>query len=169
MATQSKDGIFKPRHFADLSDVTSLHLHFSLFTSKEPKGFKSALKDPKLFAAMCHEMITLQLNSTWDLVPRPPRSNMFCPKWVFRTKFHADGSFGKFKSRVVAQGYTQVVRLDYFATFSPVVKASTVHIIVSLDILHKWPLHQLDVKNTYLNGHLSDTTYIEQPPWLGDS
>ncbi|GKG27421.1 retrovirus-related pol polyprotein from transposon TNT 1-94, partial [Tanacetum coccineum] len=88
---------------------------------------------------------------------------------VFRTKFLADGTIDKFKARLVAQGFTQVPGLDYSSTFSSVVKASTVRIILSLAVLNKWPLHQLDVKNAFLNGNLSDIVYMEQPPGFFDS
>ncbi|GJU76881.1 retrovirus-related pol polyprotein from transposon RE1 [Tanacetum coccineum] len=139
MVTRSKDGIFMRRQFADLSHVSASSLHQALFTTKEPKGFKSAAKDPKWFAAMCDEMKALKLNATWDLVPRPTKSNIVGSKWVFRTKFLADDTIDKFKARLVAQGFAQ------------------------------WPLHQLDVKNAFLNGNLSDIVYMEQPPGFVDS
>ncbi|GJV34144.1 retrovirus-related pol polyprotein from transposon RE1 [Tanacetum coccineum] len=63
-----------------------------------------------------------------------------------------------------AQGCSQIPGLDYCHTFSPVVKASTVRIVISLAVLHKWKLHQLDVKNAFLNGHLNETVFMEQPP-----
>lgn len=84
-------------------------------------------------------------------------------------KIHADGSIDKYKACLVAQGFTQIPGLDYSATFSPVVKASTVRIILSLAVLYKWSLHQLDVKNAFLNGDLFDTVYMEQPPGFLDS
>ena len=49
-------------------------------------------------------------------------------------------------SKCVAKGYTQLPCLDYMTTFIPVVKASTVRVVLSLVVSHKWPLHQLDVK-----------------------
>ena len=96
-------------------------------------------------------------------------ANVVGSKWVFRIKFHADGTIDRFKARLVAQGFTQVPGLDYSATFSPVVKASTVRVVLSLAVLHKWPLHQLDVKNAFLNGNLTDTVFMEQPPGFVDS
>ncbi|GJU78698.1 retrovirus-related pol polyprotein from transposon RE1 [Tanacetum coccineum] len=171
MVTRSKVGTVKIHHIADLTHVSSSALHLALYASKEPKGFKTAARDPKWFAAMCDEMNALKLNATWDLVHRPTNSNVVGSKWVFRTKFHADGTIDKFKARLVAKGFIQFSGLDYSATFSPIVKASTVRIILSLVMLNKWPLQQLDVKNAFLNGHLSDIVYMEQPrgfvdPWL---
>lgn len=125
MVTLSKVGTCQSRHISNLSHVSSSALHQALFASKEPKGFKTAAKDPKWFAAMCDEIKALKLNVTWDLVPSPTRSNIVGSKWVFSTKFHADGTIDKYKARLVAQGFTQVPGLDYSATFSPVVKAST--------------------------------------------
>ncbi|RVW54772.1 Retrovirus-related Pol polyprotein from transposon RE1 [Vitis vinifera] len=117
---------------------------------------------------MDDEIKVLQTNHTWDLVPRPSNTNIVGSKWVFRTKFLSDGSIERFKARLVAKGYTQLPGLDYKDTFSPVVKASTVRVVLSLVVSHKWPLCQLDVKNAFLNGILHETVYMEQPPGYVD-
>lgn len=67
-------------------------------------------------------------------------------------------------TKPAAQGFTQVPGLDYFLTFSPVVKSSTVRVVLTLATIHHWHLHQLDVKNAFLNGNLTETMYMEQPP-----
>ncbi|GJT04509.1 retrovirus-related pol polyprotein from transposon RE1 [Tanacetum coccineum] len=144
MVTRSKVGTFKSKHRAYLTYVSSSPLHHALFASAEPKGFKSAAKNPKC-------------------------SNVVGSKWVFGTKFQADGSVDHFKARLVAQGFTQVSGLDYTAIFSLVVKASTVRIILSLPVLHKCPLHRLDVKNAFLNDNLTDTVFMEQPSGFIDT
>ena len=103
---------------------------------------------------MYDELRALQKKNTWELVPRTHSSNMVGSKWVFYTKYRSDGSIDWYKARLVAQGFTQVHGIDYSHTFSPVVKASTVHIILSIVVRQNWPLHQLDVNNAFLNGHL---------------
>ena len=80
------------------------------------------------------------------------------------TKYFPDGSIECFKALLVAKGYTQVPGLDYTDTFSPIIKAAIVRVVHSLDVTNKWPLRQLDVKNAFLNGHLSEHVYMEQPP-----
>jgi hypothetical protein len=107
---------------------------------------------------------SLNDNNTWDLVPRPLKSNVVGCKWVFRTKYEFDGFVERLKARLVAKGYNQLPGLDYNDTFSPVVKASTVCVVFSIALTHGWPLQQLDVKNTFLNGCLQEHVYMKQPP-----
>lgn len=92
MITRGKSRIFKPRHSAHITTVTSSPLIHALLASSEPKGFRSAAKNPGWLAAMDDEMKALHQNDTWDLVPRPPSANIVDSKWVFRTKFLSDGS-----------------------------------------------------------------------------
>jgi hypothetical protein len=162
--TRAKAGIFKTRHPAYLALLGSSGLLSTLLASTEPKGFKSAAKNPAWLAAMDEEIQALQTNRTWILVPRPANTNIVGSKWVFRTKHLPDGSIERLKARLVAKGYTQVPGLDYTDTFSPVIKATTVRVVFSLAVTNKWPLRQLDVKNAFLNGHLTESVYMEQPP-----
>ncbi|KAF5476189.1 hypothetical protein F2P56_007924 [Juglans regia] len=69
----------------------------------------------------------------------------------------------------VIVGDFSVLGLDYTDTFSPVIKATTVRVVLSFDVTHKWHLCQLDVKNMFLNGTLTDNVYMEQPPGYIDS
>src|SRR3954466_3666217 len=130
---------------------------------REPKGFKTAAKHPQWVAAMNEEFKALHLNHTWDLVPRPAHKNIVGSKWVFHIKYLVDGTVDRFKARLVAKGFTQQPGIDFNDTFSPVVKAAIVRVVISLAISNKWPLRQLDVKNAFLNGHLQEEVYMEQP------
>jgi hypothetical protein len=62
---------------------------------------------------MEEEIHALKLNQTWELVPRPPATNVVGSKWVFRTKYHLDGSIDRLKACLVAKGYTQLYGLDF--------------------------------------------------------
>lgn len=89
---------------------------------------------------MEEEMQTLKLNHTWDLVPRPPHNNIIGSKWIFKIKLKDDGSIERYKAHLMAQGYTQVEGLDYEETCSPVVKPTTIRIVIALAVAFGWKL-----------------------------
>ncbi|KAJ9545524.1 hypothetical protein OSB04_025231 [Centaurea solstitialis] len=101
---------------------------------------------------------------TWELVPRPSDHNIIRCHWLFRHKFRADGTLERYKARLVVNGKTQQVGIDCEETFSPVVKPATIRTVLSLAMGRKWDIHQLDVKNAFLHGHLQETVYMHQPP-----
>ncbi|KAG8503946.1 hypothetical protein CXB51_002234 [Gossypium anomalum] len=89
-------------------------------------------------------------------------------KWIFHTKYHSDGSLDRYKARLVAKGFHQLLGVDLTETFSPVVKPTTVRMVVSLAISHSWAIHQLDANNTFLQGTLSEDVFMTQPPGFID-
>ena len=118
---------------------------------------------------MDEEFRALQQNSTWELVSLPPRANIVTGKWIFKHKFRADGSLERYKARWVLRGFSQRPGVDFDETFSPVVKPATVRTVLSLALSHRWPIHQLDMKNAFLHGTLSETVYCSQPASFEDS
>ncbi|GJS09673.1 ribonuclease H-like domain-containing protein [Tanacetum coccineum] len=86
--------------------------------------------------------------------------NVVRSMWLFRHKFNADGSLSRYKSRLVSNGRSQQPWIDYDETFILVVKPATFHTVLSLTVSHDWPIHQLDVKNAFLHGHLSEICII---------
>jgi hypothetical protein len=62
----------------------------------------------------------------------------------------------------------QQAGINYDETFSPVVKPATIRTILSIYVSRGWPLHQLDVKNAFLHGHLEEIVYGQQPPSFVD-
>lgn len=128
-----------------------------------PSNVEEAIEDPRWVHAMNEEMEALNKNATWTLVPLPKGKKPVGCKWVFSIKYKADGSIERYKARLVAKGFTQTYGVDYQETFSPVAKLSTVRVLLSLAVNLDWPLHQLDVKNAFLHGHLKEEIYMDIP------
>jgi hypothetical protein len=102
-------------------------------------------------------------NGTWEVVDRPYGCKSVGCKWVFKKKLRPDGTIEKYKARIVAKGYTQKVWEDYFDTYSPVARLTTIRVLLSLAASHGLFVHQMDVKTTFLNGELEEEIYMDQP------
>nr|GEW74175.1 ribonuclease H-like domain-containing protein [Tanacetum cinerariifolium] len=123
MVTRAKARIFKPLermncHVTTTSSLLSSHVH--------------ALCDPNWKEAMLDEYKALITNGMWVLVPRLANVNVVRSMWLLKHKFHTDGSLSRYKARLVANGRSQQQGIDCDETFSPVVKPTTIRIVLSL-------------------------------------
>ena len=90
-------------------------------------------------------------------------------KWVLTIKSKADGSVQRYKAKLVAKGFTQTYGIYYQETFASVTKINSIRVLLSLAVNSNWPLHQLDVKNTFLNGDLEEEVFMSPPPGFEES
>ncbi|PWA86467.1 gag/pol polyprotein [Artemisia annua] len=137
--------------------------------SVEPSSFTVANKSPEWRQAMAEEFDALVRNGTWSLVPCAKNTNVIDSKWVYRIKRDANGNVTRYKARLVAKGFNQKPGIDYQETFSPVVKATTIRVLLSLAVTNQWSLRQLDVQNAFLHGELKEIVYLRQPPGFIDA
>lgn len=167
MTTRAKEGIFKPKHpFVGLLYTETSSLRDQ---AAEPTSVSQALTLPHWKSAMREEFEALQRNRTWNLVPFTGNEKLVDCRWIFKTKFKPDGTILKHKARLVAKGYQQEEGVDYSETFSPVVKPTTVRIVLTLAATLNWEVRQLDVNNAFLNGILHENVYMRQPEGFSDS
>ena len=122
--TRLQKGVIKPVNYKQLTK-------FSLMCSTdEPSTLGEALSDKNWKAAMEEEHMALLQNKTWHLVPPRHGKNLIDCKWVFRIKKKADVTIDRYKARLVAKGFKQRYGIDYEDTFSPVVKAATIRLVL---------------------------------------
>jgi transposase InsO family protein len=148
------------------SHLQDFHCFHALATLHEPHSFREASINPLWQAAMKEELDALHKNNTWDLVDLPPGKSVVGCKWVYKIKTCSDGTVDRYKARLVARGFTQEYGVDYEETFAPVARLSSVRALLAVAASRHWSLCQMDVKNAFLNGDLSEEVYMQPPPGL---
>ena len=143
MRTQSKNAIHKPKSLPTdflAKPPPKAFVSTTRPLDVEPTCFTLASKSPHWRAAMNAEFTALMHNGTWSLVPPKPNMNLVGCKWVFWIKRKPDGSIKRYKAHLVAKGFHQQHGVDYGDTFSPVIKPTTIRIVLSLAVSSKWPI-----------------------------
>ena len=107
-------------------------------------------------------------NDVWELIPRPKNVHVIGTKWIFKNKTDKDGEIIQNKSRLVAQGYTQMEGVNFDESFAPVVRLESIHILLSIACTMNFKLYQMDVKCAFLNGYLNEEVFVEQPNGFQD-
>ncbi|KAL5851502.1 hypothetical protein ACOSQ3_006620 [Xanthoceras sorbifolium] len=141
-------------------------LHYLLLTdSGEPECYDEAMQvedSVKWESAMRDEMDSLMSNQTWELTELPPGKKALHNKWVFRIKEEHNGN-KRYKARMVVKGFQQKEGIDYNEIFSPVVKLTTIRLVLKIVAAENLHLEQLDVKTAFLHGDLEEEIYMRQP------
>ena len=137
----------------------------------EPESFQEAQthKDRgSWMKAMQEEMESLQKNNTYELVKLPKGRKALRNKWVYKLKKDGRGDLVKYKARLVVKGFGQKKGIDFDEIFSPVVKLSSIRIILGLATNQDLEIEQLDVKTAFLHGDLEEEIYMQQPEGFED-
>ncbi len=147
-------------------DTSCNQYALTLSVETDPQTYSEAIKsvDSAFWKeAINDEMDSIMGNKTWKLVDLPPGSKPIKCRWIFKKKMKIDGTIDKFKARLVAKGFTQKEGIDYFDTYAPVARTSTIRILIALASIYNFEIHQMDVKTAFLNGDLEEEIYMEQP------
>ncbi|GJT32283.1 zinc finger, CCHC-type containing protein [Tanacetum coccineum] len=139
---ESRDAIFDENRFSSIP---------------RPNDIASSSK------AVDDEIGSIMENNTWVLSDLPPGCKPLGCKWIFKRKMKVDGTIDKFKARLVIQGFRQKEGIDYFDTYAPVARISTIRLLIALAATHNLVIHQMDVKTAFLNGDLEEEIYMKQP------
>ena len=100
-------------------------------------------------------------DNTWVLTDLPPSCTPLGCKWIFTVKRRPDGSVVRFKARLVVQGFRQKKDVDYFDTYAPIARTTTIRLLIALTSIHNFLIHQIDVKTTFHYGDLEEEVYIQ--------
>ncbi|CAI7739914.1 unnamed protein product, partial [Closterium sp. NIES-53] len=131
-----------------------------------PRSYSEAIEGPyssQWQAAMDAEMASWKSTGTYvDEVP-PPGANIVSGMWIFRVK-RPPGSPPVFKARYVTRGFSQRQGVDYFQTFSPTPKMTTLRVLLHVAAQRDYELHSLDFSTAFLQGSLHEEIWLRRPP-----
>lgn len=160
--------IVPPSRFDDFEVIAA----FALVAAEdviavEPSSYEEAMNSSESDlwdGSMGEEMDSLEKNETWILVKRPKNKKVIGCKWVYKKKPGlTETDDPRYKSRLVAKGYSQKEGVDYHDIFAPVVKHVSIRLLLSIVVNHDLELEQLDVKTAFLHGDIEEEIYMEQP------
>nr|KAJ0220468.1 hypothetical protein LSAT_V11C200058650 [Lactuca sativa] len=132
----------------------------------DPKTFSEAIasRDVYFWKEEIHDEIdSIMHNNTWVLSNLPPGGKTLGCKWTLKRKMKVDGTIDKYKAKLVIQGFRQKEGIDFFDTYAPVARISTIRLLLALVAIDNLVIHQMDVKTTFLNGDLDEEIYMKQP------
>ncbi|CAI7764123.1 unnamed protein product, partial [Closterium sp. NIES-53] len=131
-----------------------------------PRSYAEAIEGPyssQWQAAVDAEMASWNSTGTYvDEVP-PPGGNIVSGMWIFRVK-RPPGSSPVFKARYIARGFSQRQGVDFFQTFSPTPKMTTLWVLLHVAAQRDYELHSLDFSTAFLQGSLHEEIWLRRPP-----
>ncbi|KAH9715183.1 hypothetical protein KPL71_020951 [Citrus sinensis] len=138
----------------------------------EPSTFHEALNSLEValwMTAMQEEIEALHKNKTWELVPLPRGRKVIGNKWVYKIKRDGNDQVERYRARLVVKGYDQKECIDFNEIFSPVVRLTTIRVVLAMCAIFDLHLEQLDVKTAFLHGELEEEIYMLQPEGFAET
>ena len=158
MSTLKKPSSRVVKNHPDSNIVGSLDEGLHL---RKGKRVEEALQNENWVESMHENLNQLVRNDVWELVPRPENVHVIDTKWIFKNKNDEDGEIIRNKSRLVAQGYTQMEGLDFDESFTLVARLESIRILMSIICTMNFKLYQMDVKCAFLNEYLNEEVFVE--------
>ncbi|GKB43959.1 retrovirus-related pol polyprotein from transposon TNT 1-94, partial [Tanacetum coccineum] len=163
---QTEEEEVEPRRSKRARNEKSFGPNFvSFLVENEPTSYREAVtssEGQQWREAIKSEIDSILQNRTWELVDLPPGCKPLGYKWIFKKKMKVDGTIDKYKARLVIKGYRQHEGLDYFDTYSPVTRITSIRMILAIAALRNLEIHQMDVKMAFLNEYLEEEIYMNQ-------
>ena len=129
----------------------------------DPQTFKEAMSTPEApqwKETINSEIESIMQNHTWELVDLPKGSKPLGCKWIFKRKLKLDGSIDKYKAQLVAKGFNQREGVDYFDTYAPIIRITSIRLLIAFAALRGLTIHQMDVKTAFLNREVEEEIYL---------
>ncbi|GKB20684.1 retrovirus-related pol polyprotein from transposon TNT 1-94 [Tanacetum coccineum] len=137
-------------------------------STAEPKKIKEVIADSPWIEAMQEELHQFDRLQVWELIDKPFGKNLIKLKWLWKNKKDEDQTVIRNKARLVAKGYAQEEGIDFEESFAPVARLEAVRIYVAYAAHKSFPIYQMDMKMTFLNGLWKEEVYITQPDGFVD-
>ena len=151
--------------FFVVDNIKDYQIDYCYSMENAPKSYNEAINSPhseEWKYAMEREIDALTTNNTYTVVPLPKDKHVISTKWVFTKKTTPTG-VEQYKARFVARGFCQIYGLEYFSTFSPTTNLTTIRMLLQIASQYDLNIHQMDVKNAYLNAPIDCEIYITPP------
>jgi hypothetical protein len=134
-------------------------------------SYHNTIKSPQAdewHKAMKEEFNMLTEQGTWVLEYLPEGHKAIGCRWTFVIKFGPNGEILRFKVCLVAQGFSQIIGIDFNNTFAPKICLHTLHALLHLAAAHGWFCGQDDVTGAFLNSYITEVIYMQQPQGFDD-
>nr|GEW17297.1 retrovirus-related Pol polyprotein from transposon TNT 1-94 [Tanacetum cinerariifolium] len=129
---------------------------------------QEAMADSAWIEAMQEELYQFDRLQVWELVDKPFGKTIIRLKWLWKNKKDEDQTVIWNRAGLVAKGYAQEVGIDFEESFAPVARLEAIRIFVAYAAHKSFPIYQMDMKTTFLNGPLKEEVYVAQPDMFVD-